>query len=186
MNSILPTRLKIGDTIGIVAPSYALAQEKYHIAASNLEAMGFPCKPAHNLFSTAWGYAGTAQERADDIREMAEDKDVRMILFGGGDVCNEILPLTDYAALEAHPKILCSYSDSTTILNAITMQTGLVTFYGQSPRTYFEPAAYNRLALEGMLMCDLPEYAKSTPWDVLQGGRRRGACSVGIWPISYS
>lgn len=87
-----------------------------------------------------------------DFNSMIADDDVRMLLFGGGEVCNEILPYVDYENIVKHPKIICSYSDGTTLLNAIHSKTGLITFYGASPRTYFDLSEYNWQSFEKRLM----------------------------------
>lgn len=65
------------------------------------------------------------------LRRLYEaDEDVRMILFGGGWGANEILPFIDYKSIALHPKLFSSYSDGTSILNAIYSKTGLITYYG--------------------------------------------------------
>ncbi len=46
-----------------------------------------------------------------------------MVLFGGGEGGNELLPYIDFENIATHPKIVCSYSDGTTILNAIYTKT---------------------------------------------------------------
>jgi muramoyltetrapeptide carboxypeptidase len=48
----------------------------------------------------------------------------------GGWGCNRILPLLDYKAIAAHPKIILGYSDITSLLTAIHARTGLITFHG--------------------------------------------------------
>lgn len=67
---------------------------------------------------------------------MIADDSVQMLLFGGGEVSNELLPYIDYALIREHPKLICSYSDSTTLLNAIHFMCGLPVFYGASVRTF--------------------------------------------------
>jgi len=70
------------------------------------------------------------QERADDLNNMVAHNEVKMILFGGGWGAVEILPLIDYENIKRFPKLFTSYSDGTSILNAIHTKTGLVTYYG--------------------------------------------------------
>ena len=61
------------------------------------------------------------------------DKSVQMVLFGGGESAVEILPYIDYENIRRYPKLFSSYSDGTSILNAIYAQTGLLTYYGCGP-----------------------------------------------------
>lgn len=133
---IKPKRLQKGDTIGIIAPCYSVDRDRMEAASKNITAAGFRVRYAEHLFDGGWEYAADIASRAADFHSMIQDPEIAMVLFGGGEVCNELLPYLDYEEIPFHPKILCSYSDSTTLLNAITSMTGLVTFYGASPRTF--------------------------------------------------
>ena len=99
---------------------------------------GYRVSFGEHTFSMTDGYAASAEERAADFNAAVADPDVSMILFPGGEISNEIIPLIDYGAIAAHPKIISSYSDGTSVLNPVTYMTGLVTFYGGSTRL-FEP-----------------------------------------------
>ena len=92
--------------------------------------MGFCVKFGENIYKNTYGYLASEEERADDLNHMVADDSVKMILFGGGQGANEILPLIDYENIKLNPKPFCSYSDGTGILNAVYSKTGLVTYYG--------------------------------------------------------
>lgn len=82
------------------------------------------------------GYSATAQEKAEDMNEMFHDKEVKMIWCAkGGNNSNTIFELLDYEEIKKNPKIVCGYSDITSITNVITAQTGLVTFSGTNFKT---------------------------------------------------
>lgn len=102
---IKPPRLQKGHTIGIIAPSYCMKADVIKSAADSLTQKGFNVKFSKYLFSDAHGYAGSVEERAFDFNNMIADDDVRMLLFGGGEVCNEILPYIDYETLLNTPKL---------------------------------------------------------------------------------
>jgi len=122
--------LKIGDTIGVISPSHIAGEADYQKIAKTLESMGFSVKLGDNIFKNTYGYLASEQERADDLNNMVADNEVKMIIFGGGWGASEIIPLIDYENIKRHPKIFSSYSDGTSILNAIHTKTGLVTYYG--------------------------------------------------------
>lgn len=85
---------------------------------------------------THYGYSSTAKEKAEDINEMFQDKEVKMIWCAkGGNNSNTIFDLLDYKAIQENPKILCGYSDITSITNVITQKTSLVTFSGTNFKT---------------------------------------------------
>lgn len=173
--TLKPKQLSLGDVIAIIAPSMAFTKESYQMTSINLSSIGFIVKPSQNLFKTTYGFAASTKERASDFNSMVLDDNVKMILFGGGEVSNEILPYLNFDEIKNHPKIICSYSDSTTILNAITSLTGLVTFYGQSPRTFFMPTEYNLNSFYSCFMKNqIPSYYKSGSFRTIHNGMGKG------------
>ncbi|MDE5830919.1 MAG: LD-carboxypeptidase [Clostridia bacterium] len=48
----------------------------------------------------------------------------------GGYNCNSVFDYLDYDVIKNNPKIICGYSDPTSIINMIYAKTGLVTFHG--------------------------------------------------------
>ncbi len=78
-----------------------------------------------------FGYGEIAEHKAEDINEMFKDKEIRAIFcVMGGYNCNAVFDYLDYEAIKNNPKILCGYSDPTSLINVIHEKTGLVTFYG--------------------------------------------------------
>ena len=167
--------LKPGDTIGIIAPCGLIAREKAEEAAVGLRSLGFRVNFSKNLFRDSKGYAASVEERAEDFNGMAADPDIRMIFFGGGEIGNELLPYIRYSALQRDPKLLCSYSDGTSILNAVTAVTSLVTYYGMPPYALARPDPYNLSQLQGRVAAGERRIVKSSPWKVLRGGKCEGA-----------
>ena len=134
-----PLKLHIGDTIGIVAPSNPIIGEnikELEQAKKIVEKDGFKIKYSKNLFSNTNGYSSTAKEKADDINLMFADKEVKMIWCAkGGNNSNSTFEYLDYKLIKNNPKIICGYSDITSITNMITEKTGLVTFSGTNFKT---------------------------------------------------
>lgn len=136
---IIPERLKIGDIIGVVAPSDPIINENIEEikqAKKIIENLGFKVKFSKNIFSNTNKYSATAKEKAEDINEMFKDKDVKMIWCAkGGENSNSTFEYLDYEAIKQNPKIICGYSDITSLTNMITEKTGLVTFSGTNFKT---------------------------------------------------
>lgn len=134
-----PQKLKIGDTIGVVAPSSPIIGnniEELNKAKEIVERSGFKVKYSKNIFSNTNGYSSTAKEKAEDINEMFADKEVKMIWCAkGGNNSNSTFEYLDYELIKKNPKIICGYSDITSITNMITEKTGLVTFSGTNFKT---------------------------------------------------
>lgn len=136
---IIPKILKKGDTIGVVAPSNPIINEnveEVQRAKQRIEKLGFKVKFSKNLFSNTNGYSSTAQEKAEDINEMFRDREVKMIWCAkGGENSNSTFEYLDYEMIKQNPKIICGYSDITSITNMITEKTGLVTFSATNFKT---------------------------------------------------
>ena len=131
---MIPNRLKKGDTIGLIAPSRPIDKEDLDIINNSIllmESSGFKVKFATNALSNTLGYGTTAKEKAQDINEMFTDPEVKAIFcVSGGFNSNITFDYLDYDIIKINPKIICGFSDSTSILNVIYSKTNLVTFHG--------------------------------------------------------
>ena len=136
---MIPEKLKRGDIIGVVAPSDPIIDdniEEIKRAKEIIENNGFKVLFSENLFSDTNGYTATAKEKAADINEMFRNKDVKMIWCAkGGNNSNSVFEYLDYELIKQNPKIICGYSDITSLTNIIHEITGLVTFSGTNFKT---------------------------------------------------
>ena len=67
MKKLIPNRLKIGDTVGVIAPSGPIVEkniEELEQAREIIEKDGFKVKYSKNLFSNTNKYSSTAKEKA--------------------------------------------------------------------------------------------------------------------------
>ncbi|MDD3243972.1 MAG: LD-carboxypeptidase [Eubacteriales bacterium] len=172
-------RLRPGDVVGIVSPSHVAREEDYARYIQALEALGLRVKTAPNLYKATYGYLASEQERADDLNAMAGDPEVKLVLFGGGEGSNEVLPLLDYDTIRRNPKFYCSYSDGTTILNAIHGRTGLITHYGQSPGIFGDLRHYDYLHFFSHFMQGGDGLYRAGKWITLCQGVCEGVLSGG-------
>lgn len=136
---IIPEKLRIGDMIGVVAPSNPIINEnieEIERAKEIIEKLGFKVKFSKNLFSNKNGYSASAKEKAEDINEIFKNKDVKMIWCAkGGENSNSTFDYLDFEVIKQNPKIICGYSDITSLTNMITEKTDLVTFSGTNFKT---------------------------------------------------
>lgn len=138
--------LKTGDVIGIVSPSHVAVKNDYDIFKKGLENLGLRVKYADNLFHRdELGFTASLEDRVSDFNSMIRDPEVRMVLFGGGLGAVDIVPYIDYDGIKADPKYFLSYSDGTSILNAIYANTGIPAFYGQSPGEFGNVSEYDKM-----------------------------------------
>lgn len=136
---IIPNKIKKGDTIGVVAPSGPIIGEKIDElmrAKEKVEKDGFKVKFSKNLFSNTNEYSSTAKEKAEDINAMFKDEEVKIIWCAkGGENSNSTFEYLEYELIKNNPKIICGYSDITSLTNIITAKTGLVTFSSTNFKT---------------------------------------------------
>jgi muramoyltetrapeptide carboxypeptidase len=168
----LPKRLQIGDTLGIIAPASAPPDPKnLDRAVTVLEKLGYKIKLAPNV-RRRWGFlAGSDRERASDLMRMFTDRKVNAILcVRGGYGTARLLPLLDYAAIRANPKIFVGYSDITSLHCAFLKKAGLVSFHGPMLNSDFVNEDMPKFTLQSFL-CLLSEPVAYG--NIAQGYRRQ-------------
>ena len=131
---MIPNKLKKGDTIGVIAPSNSIDiddNEFIQKSSKLFEDLGFKVKLGNFVCSHTLGYSASPLEKAKDINDMFANPDIKAIFcVKGGENSNSVFDYLDYELIKNNPKILCGFSDSTSITNAITLKTNLVTFSG--------------------------------------------------------
>ena len=150
---IKPSMLKPGCRIGVVSPSYWLKKQYMKKTSKFFQNKGYTMVMG-NSNSMKWGpFAGTPQERADDIHHMFSNPKIEAIICArGGYGANRVLPLLDYNLIRDNPKIFMGYSDITAYLTSITQKTGLVTFHGPMMVSYKKGIVnYNFQTMERIL-----------------------------------
>ena len=96
-----------------------------------LEDLGLKVEFSKNVYSNKTGYGATVLEKAEDINEGFRNPKYQMLfLVKGGANSNSLFDYLDYELIKNNPKIICGFSDSTSITNMITEKTGLVTYSG--------------------------------------------------------
>lgn len=130
--SIFPKALQEGDTIGIVSPAGAIFEsEPYAIAKESFEAMGLNVQFGEFTKSRYGHLAGTDEERARELNDLFQNKNIKAIIaLRGGSGSARLLDKLDYNLIKENPKIFVGYSDITALHLAIYKNTGLVTFHG--------------------------------------------------------
>ena len=184
--TLLPRKLKRGDTIGLISPSMARYERApFAIAHENLQALGFKVKEGKWLRARNGYFAGTDAQRAEDLNAMFADPEVNgIVAMSGGAGATRILGMLDYATIRRNPKCFTGFSDITALHNAIQARTGLVTFLGPMGASDWNPFTTNyfqRVLIEGEAVTfaneiDREERLAQAKWrtEALRGGRARG------------
>lgn len=129
--SLLPARLRAGDQIAVVSPSWQggrIFGARARRGAADLEAATGLRVIIPAELDTADRFA-----RAEQFNQALRDSTIRGILWMiGGVAAAELLDLIDYDAFAADPKVVCGYSDATVLHHALYARTGVPVFYGPS------------------------------------------------------
>lgn len=171
---IPPPSLRLGDIVGICAPAGNIRRpsEVVDFQKIILE-MGFETKVGKNIKNKHGYLAGTDKERADDFMSMINDESVKAIFFlRGGWGCARLLPLLDFDAIKSNPKIIMGFSDITTLLNAITEKTKIITFHGPSGNSTWNDYSVNyikQLLVERMVFSYENKPGDSEIWTYSKG-----------------
>ena len=130
----IPNKIKKGDTIGCIAPSSPIEDkdiEQINKSIKLMEDYGFKIRFAKNAYERPLGYSETAEQKAEDINEMFADNNIKAIFcVTGGFNSSSVFEYLDYDLISKNPKILCGFSDSTSITNMISQKSEIVTFNG--------------------------------------------------------
>lgn len=152
-----PKALKKGDTIGLIAPGYAIKPEVLVKAKETLEKMGFTPYHTDRIHGNYGYFSNTDAERVADLNEMFANKKVDGILCArGGYGCTRIMHLIDFELIRKNPKALIGFSDITALLNGIHQETGLITFHGPVGSTINDPYSIEQLQNVVMKSKELP------------------------------
>ena len=128
-------------TIGVFSsssPVSATVPVRYERGIAYLKSRGYEIVNG-SLYRKQDSYrSGTIQERAQEFNQLLYNEKVHILMASiGGNNTNSILPYIDYEYLKKHPKIIIGYSDTTALLLAVYVKTGLVTFYGPAAASSF-------------------------------------------------
>ena len=124
--------LRAGATLAVVSPASAAKAELVRAGMDRLEGLGYRVKlMAHALDRGPLYYAGTAEQRAEDLMAAFADPAVDgIVCTRGGWGSAELLPLLDAGVVRANAKAFVGYSDHTSLHIWLQRECGLVTFYG--------------------------------------------------------
>lgn len=146
-----PESLKIGDTIGICAPSSGVVEpdklERLDKAIKNLEKMGYKVIETASVRSDIQGRSAKACVRAKEFMELWENEKVKLIIYaGGGDFLMEMLDYIDFSELKkSKPKWTQGFSDITHLSFLLNTICDMPSMYCENVKDYGTNTIYYNL-----------------------------------------
>lgn len=148
---IFPEKLKIGDTIGICAPSDGIIEpekiEKLNIAIENLKQIGYKVIETKSVRKSEMGKSTTAKERAKEFMELWQKEEVKLIIYAsGGDFLMEMLSELDFETIRnSKPKWTQGFSDITHLSFLLNIICDVPSMYCENVKEYAMKPLYRNL-----------------------------------------
>jgi len=134
----IPLSIKPGDKIRIVSPAGKVSEKHVFPAVEWLQKQGYRVELGKHVFASHYQFAGTDQQRLDDLQTALEDPETAAIICSRGGYGTvriiEKLNCTDFLK---YPKWLVGFSDIT-ILHVCMNNLGVATIHGAMPRYFFD------------------------------------------------
>lgn len=146
-----PENLKIGDTIGICAPSDGISEpekiEKLETAIKNLKQMGYKVIETESVRKSERGRSTSSKKRKEEFMALWKNDDVKLILYaGGGDFLMEMLDELDFKEIKKYPpKWTQGFSDITTISFLLNTICDIPSMYCDAVKDYAMKPLYKNL-----------------------------------------
>ncbi len=154
-----------GGTIGIMAPSSPVDEEKLQNGVSYLEKIGYRVYTTPGCRAREHYLAGSPAKRAAELMELVSDDRVDAVFFArGGFGSLAMLPLLDYRTIRASRKLMVGFSDITALQWGIYAKTGMPSLSGGMPAVDFARQPVNprfeetfwKFIETGIMDCELP------------------------------
>ena len=111
---IVPKYLSAGDKIGVVATAKKVNKENTLKGIEILKKWGLKVKIGRHVFHSFHQFAGTDEQRAEDLQKMINNPDIKAIfMVRGGYGSTRIIDQINFHSLNTNPKWICGFSDIT-------------------------------------------------------------------------
>jgi muramoyltetrapeptide carboxypeptidase len=130
----IPQFIKKGDEIRIISTARKISPDELAPAIEFLKSNGYKVSFGKNLFKSEHQFAGSDEERANDLQDALNDADVKVIWMArGGYGTHRIVDKIKLDAFAKNPKWIVGYSDVTVLHSFIYNRTGISTLHATMP-----------------------------------------------------
>lgn len=131
---ITPNNLKKGDKIGIIAPARKIQMSEIAAAIKVFECWGLEVVLGKNIFAQYRQFAGTDEQRAEDLQYMMDNSEIKAIVCArGGYGTVKTLKLLDFSTFLLSPKWIVGYSDITALHAHLNQNLKVKSIHGTMP-----------------------------------------------------
>ena len=148
---IIPPKLKIGDTIGIVSTARKISLDELTPAIDIIKSWGLQIKLGANLFEEYHQFSGTIAQRTSDLQTMIDDDSINAILCArGGYGTVQIIDQINFTELKKNPKWIIGYSDIT-ILHSHLNNLDIASLHASMPINFSTNSSQSLVSLKKSL-----------------------------------
>src|SRR5665647_474214 len=128
----IPPYLKKGDLIGITCPSGYISLDECQPAINKMKEWGFDIRIGNTVGAKDFTYAGTDEERINDLQQMIDDPSIKAIMLGrGGYGAVRIIDKINFKKFALKPKWIIGFSDATVFHSHINRNFGIPTIHSK-------------------------------------------------------
>lgn len=154
----IPSYLKKGDTIGITCPSGYISLEECQPAINKMKEWGFNIRIGMTVGAKDFTFAGTDEQRANDLQQMLDDDSIQTIMLGrGGYGAVRMIDKIDFTKFKKHPKWIIGFSDATVFHCHINSNYGIATLHSKMCNSFpddFSTAAQTQIdSIDSIRQC---------------------------------
>jgi muramoyltetrapeptide carboxypeptidase len=154
----IPPYLKKGDTIGITCPSGYISLEECQPAINKMKEWGFNIRIGMTVGAKDFTFAGTDEQRANDLQQMLDDDSIQTIMLGrGGYGAVRMIDKIDFTKFKKHPKWIIGFSDATVFHCHINSNYGIATLHSKMCNSFpddFSTAAQTQIdSIDSIRQC---------------------------------
>ena len=193
--TVMPPFLRQGDRIAVLSPSSAPDSQTVVNGCRTLIQWGYEPVVGRFALSNEHGFAGTADQRANDLLWALRDTTIRAIMCTrGGDGAMQLLTRVPLSEFSAHPKWLIGFSDITA-LHSASVSAGVMSIHGSMCHAISSMQGTDTISqmLRRMLAGELPTYRVSghalnqpgSATGMLVGGNLSVFCALAGSPVDF-
>jgi len=131
---IIPPYLKKGDKIAIIAPARKISSQELSPALEQIRNHGFEPILGKNIFEVYNQFAGTDEQRLEDLQWALNDSAIKAVISArGGYGCLRLVDCLDLTAFIKNPKWMIGYSDLTVFHSHLLRHTNVTTIHATMP-----------------------------------------------------
>lgn len=141
---ITPPYLKPGDKIAIVSPARKIFKEQVETAIKVFRDWELEVVEGVHLYDSYHQFAGSDDDRREDLQKMLDDDEVRAIMCSrGGYGTVRIIDQLNFDRFIRNPKWIIGYSDVTVLHSHIHRHFGIETLHAVMPVNFKSPCDKN-------------------------------------------